>query len=113
MANVDMIKPEYQSEGVAVFILPDEVWARRVSGVFGNNLVNQDSSKAYAVLSHNQVGGYLVSVRSPLNAKAGADEFCSLFDTGGGRKSAAGINHLPTNQLSDFVARFDAYFPKS
>ncbi|CAG7856999.1 hypothetical protein MCAMS1_01690 [biofilm metagenome] len=112
MANAEMIKPVYQTGAVAVFILPDEAWARRVSGVFGNNLVNQNSSKAYAVLSHNKTGGYLVSVRAPLNAKAGADEFCSLFDTGGGRKSAAGINHLPTNQLDDFIAKFDAYYPK-
>jgi nanoRNase/pAp phosphatase (c-di-AMP/oligoRNAs hydrolase) len=110
MVNAERIKPEYKNGAVAVYILPDEIWARRVSGVFGNYLINQDSSKAYAVLSHNKTGGYIVSVRSPLNNKAGADEFCSKFDTGGGRKSAAGINHLPTSQLSEFIAKFDAFY---
>ncbi|OYW81954.1 MAG: hypothetical protein B7Z22_14920, partial [Hyphomonas sp. 32-62-5] len=37
---------------------------------------------------------YVVSVRAPLSNKAGADILCSQFATGGGRKAAAGINHL-------------------
>jgi len=32
---------------------------------------------------------------------------CSLFSTGGGRKSAAGINHLPFDELSLFIAEFE------
>lgn len=113
MAHAETIKPEYETGAVAVYILPDVVWARRVSGVFGNYLINQDAAKAYAVLSQNLNGGYLVSVRSPLMAKAGADDFCAKFDTGGGRKSAAGINHLPTDQLSGFIAKFDDFFSKA
>jgi hypothetical protein len=110
MSNAENIKPEFQNNAVAVFMLPDDTWARRVSGVFGNHLANKHPAKAHAVLSYNKDGGYLVSVRAPLNNKVGADEFCSGFATGGGRKSAAGINHLPKDQLSVFVDKFDAFY---
>jgi hypothetical protein len=110
MANAENINPEYQNNAVAVFILPDIAWARRVSGVFGNHLANLNPTKAHAVLSYNKDGGYLISVRAPLSNKVGADEFCSGFATGGGRKSAAGINHLPKDQLGVFVDQFDAFY---
>lgn len=97
---------EYQNQNIAVYILPDAAWARRVSGVFGNELANLNPTRAHAVLSFNAQGGYLISVRAPLNNKTGADELCVGFATGGGRKSAAGINHLPQQQLADFIQRF-------
>jgi single-stranded DNA-specific DHH superfamily exonuclease len=97
---------EYKNENIAVYILPDEAWSRRISGVFGNELANQFPNRAHAVLSFNKQGGYLISVRAPLTNKTGADELCSSFPTGGGRKSAAGINHLPKEQLSEFIQRF-------
>jgi DHHA1 domain len=110
MANAENIKPEYQNNAVAVLMLPDTTWARRVSGVFGNHLANLSPAKAHAVLSYNNEGGYLVSVRAPLSNKVGADEFCSAFASGGGRKSAAGINHLPKDQLDSFIDKFDAFY---
>jgi hypothetical protein len=110
MANAEKIKPEYESDAVAVYLMPDMAWARRVSGVFGNHLANLNPAKAHAVLSYNLEGGYLVSVRSPLNNKSGADEFCSGFATGGGRKSAAGINHLPIDQLGGFIGKFEKFY---
>lgn len=110
MAQAARLKPEYQSKSVSVFVLPDTAWARRISGVFGNQLANLYPTKAHAVLSHNPDDSYLVSVRAPLTTKCGADEFCSGFATGGGRQSAAGINHLPSDRLSNFIDRFDAYF---
>lgn len=97
---------EYDNQNIAVYILPDEAWSRRISGVFGNELANHYPNRAHAVLSYNAQGGYLISVRAPLNNKTGADELCASFATGGGRKSAAGINHLPKEQLSDFIQRF-------
>lgn len=112
MSNAEAIKPEYRSDAVEVFLLPDEAWARRVSGVFGNHLANLNPSKAHAVLSINKEGGYLISVRAPLDNKVGADELCSQFATGGGRKSAAGINHLPQEQLSLFINKFNGYYSK-
>lgn len=112
MAQAEVIMPEYRTEALAVFLLPDEPWARRVSGVFGNLLTNQDPSKAYAVLSQNSAEDYQVSVRAPVNALAGADDFCARFETGGGRKLAAGINHLPKDQLTDFINQFADFFNK-
>jgi len=110
MANARRLKPEYQSDAVAVFILPDTVWARRVNGVFGNFLANLNPSRAHAVITHNKDDGYQVSVRAPLCNKTGADQLCSAFPTGGGRKAAAGINHLPGDQLSIFIKKFDDFY---
>ena len=106
MTQAYYIKPEYQTDAIAAYILPDKAWARRISGVFGNELANQDPERAHAVLSYNAQGGYQISVRAPLTNKTGADELCSSFATGGGRKSAAGINHLPFNELSAFITAF-------
>jgi len=107
MAKALQIKPEYYTGAISVYILPDETWARRISGVLGNALTNQDPERAHAVLSHNTQGGYQISVRAPLTNKTGADELCSSFPTGGGRKSAAGINHLPLANLPAFIAAFE------
>ncbi len=107
MASVSNIKAEYQTDKVAVFLLPDETWARRVSGVFGNELANKKPDCAHAVISFNSQKGYQVSVRAPLNNKKGADELCSSFPTGGGRMAAAGINHLPIEEFSSFISAFE------
>ena len=101
------IKPEYQTDAVSVIILPDEAWARRVSGVLGNELANLKPNCAHAIFSYTEKGDYQISVRAPLTNKTGADELCSQFPTGGGRKSAAGINHLPLDQLSAFISAFE------
>ena len=103
MALAEQTVAEYQTEKVAVFILPDAKWARRVSGVWSNELTNRYPGRAHAVLTHHQQGGYTVSVRSPLNNKTGADELCAQFPGGGGRKAAAGINHLPEYLLNSFL----------
>ncbi len=103
MLQAETIKPDYQTDTVGVYLLPDASWARRISGVLGNQLANQNPERAHAVLSHNAQGGYQVSVRAPLTTQAGADELCSSFATGGGRKSAAGINHLPLDELPLFI----------
>ena len=96
-----------------IFMLPAEKWARRISGVFGNQLAVESHAQAHAVLTAKPGGGYVVSVRAPLVAKSGADELCSQFDTGGGRKAAAGINHLPESDLDRFVAAFFTVFTRS
>ena len=101
------IKEEYCTAVIAVYRLPDEAWARRISGVFSNELANKMPGRAHAIISYNAHGGYQISVRAPLVNKTGADELCSLFSTGGGRKSAAGINHLPFDELALFIAEFE------
>ena len=83
--------------------LPDEPWARRVSGVLGNELANRNPDKACAIVTGSADGSYMVSIRAPLNNRTGADELARQFPTGGGRKAAAGINALPANQLEEFL----------
>ena len=95
-----------------IFMLPAEKWARRISGVFGNQLAVESPAQAHAVLTAKPGGGYVVSVRAPQVARSGADELCSQFDSGGGRKGAAGVNHLPESELGRFIATFFAVFTR-
>ncbi len=105
------LAPVYESEVARVFELPGETWARRISGVFGNEIVNQDPNRAQAVLTKNQDGeSYTVSLRAPLSNRTGADEICSSFETGGGRKAAAGINQLNERDKVNFISLLDAYY---
>lgn len=110
MASARGLEPVLADELVAVLMLPDEPWARRVSGVFSNELSNAFPHRAHAVVTERASGGYLVSVRAPLNRKAGADEVCRQFPTGGGRKGAAGINDLPAAELPRFVDVFRRHY---
>ena len=104
-AQAESLNSEYEDPQHALFILPNEKWARRVSGVFANDMAQQNPDRAHAMLTRKN-GGYLVSVRAPLNNKSGADVLCRQFETGGGREAAAGINHLPENDLDRFLSAF-------
>jgi len=111
----DMTKAESatiiaENEQCKIVCLADEPWARRVSGVFGNELANQSPDKAHAVLTINGDDTYTVSVRAPLNNKQGADEICIQFPTGGGRTGAAGINKLPAKMLEQFIDTVSQYY---
>ena len=106
-ANSELV---FQQDKAKVYRLPNETWARRVSGVFGNDLANQAPDTAHAVLTEKADGSLLVSVRAPLNNKKGADEICRQFDTGGGRAAAAGINKLPKEQLEIFFKVFSEFY---
>jgi len=110
MKAVAALRPETATAGTAVYLLPDAPWARRVSGVFSNELANANPDRAHAVLTLKSSGSYLVSVRAPLNNKTGADELCATFPTGGGRKAAAGINDLQADSLTQFVDRFTNFY---
>lgn len=110
MSLAMQIKPEYQTATIAVYLLPDESWARRISGVFGNALANRTPERAHAVLSYTAQQDFQISVRAPLTNKTGADELCAAFPTGGGRKSAAGINHLPPSELPVFIRKFEEQY---
>lgn len=110
MARAVAVTPAETRAAGRIFMLPAEKWARRISGVFGNELAVESPSQAHAVLTAKPGGGFLVSVRAPLVAKSGADALCSQFDSGGGRKGAAGINHLPESELGRFVSLFFTIF---
>jgi hypothetical protein len=104
------LRPLRASEAAVAFCLPDEAWARRISGFFSNQLANTFPMRAHAVLTE-RAGGYLVSVRAPVSVAMGADALCRLFETGGGRAGAAGIQRLPEPDLGRFLDAFERAFP--
>ena len=104
------LEPVRQVPGATVVVLPDAAWARRAIGVLANDLTQAQPDCAIATLSPNSSGGYTVSVRVPAQSPVAADEFCRDFDSGGGRKLAAGINHLSAADVDRFAARFEARF---
>jgi single-stranded DNA-specific DHH superfamily exonuclease len=106
IAKAESIQSEYTSETHALYILPNDKWARRVSGVFANLLAQNNPNRAHAMLTQQADDGYVVSVRAPLSNKTGADKLCRQFETGGGRKAAAGINHLPETEYPRFLKAF-------
>ncbi len=113
--KADMVKAKaaevlFESNAVKVILLEDAPWARRVSGVLGNELANQSPDKAHAVFTHHKDSGYTVSIRAPLNNKQGADHVVTQFATGGGRAAAAGINQLTENELARFYQVFGDYY---
>ena len=110
LARAEAIRAAETRANGRIFLLPPEKWARRISGVLGNRLASEAPSQAHAVLTAKPDGGYVVSVRAPIATREGADVLCSRFDTGGGRKGAAGINHLPEADVSRFVASFYEVF---
>lgn len=112
MGKAAALKPEHVSDSGAVFILPDAPWARRVSGVYSNDLANAHPERAHAVLTEKANGNYLISVRAPLSNKTGADELVRQFPTGGGRAAAAGVNDLPVDMLGEFIERFSGHYPR-
>jgi hypothetical protein len=85
-------------------------WARRASGVFANEVARANGDSAIAIVSVKTSGDYLVSLRVPAESPVGADTFCRSFPTGGGRRTAAGINHLPASELERFLGDFEREF---
>jgi hypothetical protein len=108
--NARRLRPEPTASGAPVYVLPDAPWSRRVRGAFGNELAAATPDRAHAILTPNARGGYTVSVRAPRTTQIGADAFCRDFATGGGRARAAGINHLPADQVGEFTRRFGQAF---
>jgi len=97
-----------RGHGSGIVVLPNEPWARRAIGVLINELAQNRPDSALAILSPKATGGFTVSVRVPADSAVSAAEFCRGFETGGGRKSAGGINYLPEADLDRFAARFEA-----
>ena len=109
------ITPVRSSDNAAMIMLPNEQWARRISGVRGNELANQYPDRAHAILSEReeQIDGpdskkektYLVSIRAAKNNLVGADTIAVKFG-GGGRKGAAGIDRLLETEIDTLWAEF-------
>lgn len=110
MAQAASLKPLEENASTALFVLPNEAWARRVSGVYSNDLATDNPDRAHAVLTLKDNGNYLVSVRAPMSNKQGAADLCMQFPTGGGRAGAAGINDLPADSIAAFTTAFQSAY---
>jgi len=118
MALANALTPVHETPNAAVYVLPDEKWARRVSGVYSNHLVDAFPKRAHAVLTQlpkKDQETFVVSIRSPLASRhdvnsAPAHALARQFDTGGGRAAAAGINVLPRQDVDKFVDAFIKYY---
>lgn len=110
IANAEAISPCLETGKVAAWLLPDAAWSRRVVGVLSNRLAVANPARAHALLVPNSSGNLTVSVRAPKVRPTGADELCRRYPTGGGRKAAAGINHLPAGEIDAFFADFSGFF---
>jgi hypothetical protein len=109
MDTARRLEPTRQVPGALLFVMPDAAWARRVIGTLANDLARAHQGSAIAIVSPKS-SGYVVSIRVPRDATTPADVFCRRFPTGGGRRTAAGINHLPLTDLERFVGIFESEF---
>jgi hypothetical protein len=110
LALASAIAPLHVGKAFTLVRLPNEAWARRVSGVFANRLANENPSRAIGVLTQNLDGSLTFSLRAPLNNKQGAADICARFPSGGGREAAAGINSLLPEQLDSLIERVEEYY---
>lgn len=110
LQHLDALKPVWQSDWACICLLPCEPWARRVSGLLANRLITHPGRRACAVLSERRDGALLVSVRSACPDARPAEALCRGFETGGGRRSAAGIDRLPQSAVENFIVTFERYF---
>ncbi|CAE6918981.1 single-stranded DNA 5'-3' exodeoxyribonuclease activity [Vibrio sp. B1FLJ16] len=110
MDAAQAVPARHASEKLKLFELPDNAASRRISGVYGNWLANQNPDSAHAVLTENADGTYTVSLRAPLNNKQGAVAVCGQFPTGGGREAAAGVNALSRDDVTAFIDAVETYY---
>ncbi|HAS6725817.1 DHH family phosphoesterase [Vibrio parahaemolyticus] len=110
MDAAQAVPATYESDTLKLFELPNTAASRRISGVYGNWLANQNPDSAHAVLTENADGTYTVSLRAPLNNKQGAVAVCGQFPTGGGREAAAGINALRKEDVNAFIDAVETYY---
>lgn len=109
-ARIESLAPHCVWDQGAIYILPDAGWARRISGMFANQLAARCGSASFAVLTTNADGSYVASVRSGAPQARAANGLCEQFPSGGGRRTAAGINRLPPAELESFISTFSSYF---
>ncbi|EXJ31460.1 TPA: DHH family phosphoesterase [Vibrio parahaemolyticus] len=110
MDAAQAVPATHESDTLKLFELSNTAASRRISGVYGNWLANQNPDSAHAVLTENADGTYTVSLRAPLNNKQGAVAVCGQFPTGGGREAAAGINALRKEDVNAFIDAVETYY---
>lgn len=105
--------PFESGDSASVYLLPDQSWARRISGEFANRLAVAHPEQSCAVIVPRAGSSLVVSVRSSDPEARPAGKFCERFALGGGRRSAGGVNALPLAELDHFVLQFLQYFSVS
>lgn len=110
MTHAMRTTPRVVAPGARAYFLPAEKWARRVFGAFANGLAIEYPDCAHAVFAARSDGSFTVSVRAPATRPEGADELAHAFPTGGGRKTAAGIDRLPPLAVDAFLRAFGARY---
>ncbi|MDN5370848.1 MAG: hypothetical protein PWP74_2156 [Shewanella sp.] len=110
MQQLSALMPAHNDDVLLLYRLPDAPWAKRISGVMGNQLANANPDKAIAIVTDNPDSTLMISLRAPLNNRQGAGTLCSRFTSGGGRAAAGGINALPVQQLAQFRESVIAYY---
>ncbi|MBO9549359.1 acetyltransferase [Pseudomonas sp.] len=111
MAAAANLAPWREAQGMLLFRLPQQPWARRVSGVLANSLAAAAPTQAVGLLSARVDGNWMFSLRVPADALWSADAFCRQFATGGGRVRAAGINCLSPDQLPRLAEQLAGCYP--
>ncbi|MEM9600975.1 MAG: DHH family phosphoesterase [Pseudomonadota bacterium] len=100
------------SDAGHVLSLPAGPASNRISGLFGNALVDEDPQQAFAVLTEiaGDPAAYRVSVRAPRGRDSGSAAALATQFGGGGRAAAAGIDMLPESELGLFIDAFRTAF---
>ncbi len=112
MTRASASQPVLEESQGRIYQLDGDPWARRVAGVFSNDLARERPEMAHALIIPNSDSTLRISVRAPLANRTGADVLCRQFPTGGGRAAAAGINNLPPTQRNDFLRAFLKQFTR-
>lgn len=110
LARAEALPVETLTDGCALVLLPGEPWSRRVVGAFANRLAQRFPHRAHAILVR-RAGGYLVSVRAPLDNPQGAAAVVRDFERAGGREGAAGIDHLPDADMPKLLTALRRAYP--
>ncbi|PTR02774.1 hypothetical protein C8R30_10532 [Nitrosomonas nitrosa] len=106
------LAPEFVSPTTAVYLLPDAAWARRVIGVWANDLSQAHPERAHLILCPDGEGTYSASVRTARTYPQSASAFCRRYPEGGGREAAAGINRFPETGIAELITDFVATFSR-
>ena len=96
-----------------VLSLPEGAASNRISGLFGNALVDEEPGQAFAILTELSTDGgpaYRISIRAPRARRTGSAADLAARFGGGGRAAAAGIDALPEAQLGPFIDAFREAF---
>jgi hypothetical protein len=107
LAHACAVTAFHASDVAALFLMPNEPWARRVSGAFANHLVHAFPARAHAILTTNTHGTATVSIRAPAAKPRDADQVATRFANGGGRAIAAGIESFPFDQLAKLLVALE------